>query len=281
MTKVAPWNKVGFKRISLHPHCFFINYDTHNLKDTQMNKVVRVKNDNFTIISNVFLRDEKLSLKAKGFLAVIMGLPNDWEFSINGICATLKEGKTAVYGIIDELKEHGYCFASQTRDEYGRMRASDYTFFEEPQTHLPCTEKPHTENPNTENQPQLNTYSIKDLFEEENKNNYIVNSDKNEIDEFVERMYKLYPTKCPLRGCYLGKSAKCRYEIKKLLKTYSMDEIEIVFNHEINEKFGKHYMQNFLTFLKNFPDINSIREVEVSVATVNSNKVIIGDIEYR
>lgn len=117
-----------------------------------MNKVSRVKNTNFTVISNVFLRDKNLSIKAKGFLAVVMGLSEDWEFSIKGICAILKEGKSAIYGVIDELKEKGYCVVTKERNESGLFSGNDYTFYEEPHT-----EEPHTENRDTDNQSQLNT----------------------------------------------------------------------------------------------------------------------------
>ena len=79
---------------------------------------------------------------------------------------------------------------------------------------------------------------------------------KKEYDEFVERMYALYPTKCPIRGATLGKSYKDKERILKLLRQYTEDEIESVFKNEIEEKYGKHYMQNFSTFLNNFPDPN-------------------------
>ena len=35
---------------------------------------------------------------------------------------------------------------------------------------------------------------------------------------FIDRMYSLYPTKCPKRGTSLGKSHKDKQRIKKLLK---------------------------------------------------------------
>jgi hypothetical protein len=79
---------------------------------------------------------------------------------------------------------------------------------------------------------------------------------KKEYVEFVERMYALYPTKCPIRGATLGKSYKDKERILKLLRQYTEDEIESVFKNEIEEKYGKHYMQNFSTFLNNFPDPN-------------------------
>ena len=82
--------------------------------------------------------------------------------------------------------------------------------------------------------------------------------DVSEEDEFVERMYSLYPSRCPKRATSLGKTKKDKERIRKLLKCYSMDEIERVFKHEIDEKYEKQYMQNFSTFLNNFPDPNSL-----------------------
>lgn len=127
-----------------------------------MNKVSRIKNKNFTTISNVFLRDKNLSIKSKGFLAVVMGLPDDWEFSINGICSILKEGKTAIYNTIDELKQLGYCNVVTNRDTQGRIIGNDYMFFEEPQQDKQYLDYPYMENPNMDNQPQLNKEIIKD-----------------------------------------------------------------------------------------------------------------------
>ena len=82
--------------------------------------------------------------------------------------------------------------------------------------------------------------------------------DVSEEDEFVERMYSMYPSRCPKRATSLGKTKKDKDRIRKLLKYYSMDEIERVFKQEIEEKYEKQYMQNFSTFLNNFPDPNSL-----------------------
>lgn len=78
------------------------------------------------------------------------------------------------------------------------------------------------------------------------------------VDDFVDRMYAIYPNKCPKRNASLGKTRKDKERIKKLLKVYSMDEIESVIKNEIETKLGKSYMQNFSTFLNNFPDPNSL-----------------------
>ena len=132
-----------------------------------MNKVARKKTSKYTTISNSFLRDKNLSLKAKGFLTVIMALPDDWDFSIKGICSVLKEGKTSVYSAVQELKENRYCKTTPSRDEKGLIIGLDYVFYEEPYKEEPNKEEPQQDNPHTENRdmdnmPQLNTKDDKE-----------------------------------------------------------------------------------------------------------------------
>ena len=132
-----------------------------------MNKVTRKKTSKYTTISNGFLRDNNLSLKAKGFLTVIMALPDDWDFSIKGICSVLKEGKTSVYSAVQELKENRYCKTTPSRDEKGLIIGLDYVFYEEPYEEEPNKEEPqqdypHSENRDMDNMPQLNTKDTKE-----------------------------------------------------------------------------------------------------------------------
>lgn len=151
-----------------------------------MNKVARKKTSEYTTISNVFLRDKNLSLKAKGFLTVVMALPEDWDFSIKGICSILKEGKTAIYGVIQELKENHYCKTTANRDEKGIILGLDYMFYEEPYEEEPNKEEPqqdypYLENLDMDNMPQLNTYSNK----ENNKIKDLIN--KGKIDKPIPK----------------------------------------------------------------------------------------------
>lgn len=127
-----------------------------------MNIITRKRNSNYTTISNVFLRDIRLSCKAKGILAVIMGLPDDWDFSIRGILSITKEGRDAVYSAIKELKNYGYCEVSEQKDNNGKFKGYSYCFSDETLLQ-PLPENPLPENPLPENPPQLNTYIIKDL----------------------------------------------------------------------------------------------------------------------
>lgn len=98
--------------------------------------------------------------------------------------------------------------------------------------------------------------SVADNVNDNVNDNVSVND--NEEKDFIEKVYKMYPAKCPVRNTYLGKCSKDKDRIRKLLKTYSKEDIEKVVTHEVDEKFGKSMMQNFSTFLNNFPDPNSL-----------------------
>ena len=142
------------------------------------------------------------------------------------------------------------------------------------------------------NEQQTNTDAIRldtdksrvDKSKEENKEIEDKSSTKKkkEYCEFVERMYALYPTKCPIRGTTLGKSYKDKERIQKLLRQYTEDEIESVFKKEIEEKYEKHYMQNFSTFLNNFPDPNALfSDSEEGGQMTKEDKLIVNGVIYR
>lgn len=145
-----------------------------------MNIVKREKSKNYTTISNVFLRDKALSIKAKGLLAVIMSLPEDWEFTINGICSVLKEGRTAIYSAIQELKDCGYCNVDICRNEKGLITGNDYTFRESPKLEEQYNEKPHTENLNADNETQRNKEETNNRIDE-------IKKEKEEIDKSISK----------------------------------------------------------------------------------------------
>ena len=54
------------------------------------------KNRNYTVISNVHLKDRGISLKAKGLLSVILSLPEDWNYTTRGLAAICKEGVDSI-----------------------------------------------------------------------------------------------------------------------------------------------------------------------------------------
>ena len=45
-------------------------------------------------MSNYHLRDNTISFKAKGILSMLLSLPKNWNYSVSGLAAISKEGKT-------------------------------------------------------------------------------------------------------------------------------------------------------------------------------------------
>lgn len=112
--------------------------------------------ENYTCISNDVFKSD-LSLKARGMLCTMLSLPDDWEFSENGLQAILKDGQTSVRSAIKELEYAGFLSRTRERDESGRMGrcvwiVCDYPRFENPSMGTPSLDKS-----NWDNEPQLST----------------------------------------------------------------------------------------------------------------------------
>ena len=134
------------------------------------------KNRNYTVMSNVHLKDRGISLKAKGLLSVILSLPEDWNYTTRGLAAICKEGVDSIGAALRELESAGYLIRHRLRDKGGRISDTEYIVYESPHktpeaaspyTASPCTENPYmvpsdTEAPrtdasDTEKPAQLNT----------------------------------------------------------------------------------------------------------------------------
>ena len=66
------------------------------------------KISNFTTIDNGIFQDRRLTNSARGLLVLMLSLPSDWDYSINGLIAICKEGRCAVRNALKELKDLGY-----------------------------------------------------------------------------------------------------------------------------------------------------------------------------
>ena len=102
-------------------------------------------------MSNHHLRNEKLSLKAKGLLSMMLSLPENWNYTTRGLAAICKEGVDAIGGALRELETAGYIVRHQLRDRQGRISDTEYVIYEQPQPKKPDTPSPDTDAPDTEN----------------------------------------------------------------------------------------------------------------------------------
>ena len=105
----------------------------------------------YTVMSNHHLRNEKLSLKAKGLLSMMLSLPDDWNYTTRGLAKIFKEGVDAIGGALRELEAAGYIVRHKLRDRQGRISDTEYVIYEQPQPKNPDTPGPETASPDTEN----------------------------------------------------------------------------------------------------------------------------------
>jgi hypothetical protein len=111
-----------------------------------MSTVIRVeKNREYVVMNNKFLRNKQMSLKAKGLLALCLSLPEDWDYSINGLVSITKESITAVRNAMKELEELGYMKINKLQNEKGHFHY-EYVIYETP--HI---ENLHVDNADMEN----------------------------------------------------------------------------------------------------------------------------------
>ncbi len=143
--------------------------------------VIRIeKTANYTVISNYPLRDSRLSLKACALLCKMLCNTDTWDYSITGMAAMCKDGKSAVSSAMKELEQYGYLVRKQHRNEKGQIVDTEYIIYESPELNaeymqkqaelaesaepefFSASEEPPTENPfpedaEPENDAQINT----------------------------------------------------------------------------------------------------------------------------
>ena len=110
------------------------------------------RTSDYTVMSNYHLRDKRLSLKAKGLLSQMLSLPEDWDYTLAGLCYINRESKDAIRTAIHELEQAGYIHRRQTTDSGGKFAGNVYTIYERPQgppPGEPSSEKPSSGNPTT------------------------------------------------------------------------------------------------------------------------------------
>ena len=91
-------------------------------EDKRLDEVIRVRKrpNNFVMLDKTFLEDDRLSFKAKGILAYLLSKPDNWKVIVGNLVKYSKDGKSAVYAGLKELKECGYYMKTPIRSEDGR-----------------------------------------------------------------------------------------------------------------------------------------------------------------
>lgn len=139
-----------------------------------MSTIFRVeKTSNYTVMSNHHLRNMEMSLKSKGLLSLILSLPPNWNYSLNGLCAICKESQTAIRSALKELEKNKYLVRRRTKNELGQFEYV-YIIYEVPYTENQHTVKPHIGKVHKEN----NRLISKEERNKEKINNELIYKEK-------------------------------------------------------------------------------------------------------
>ena len=117
------------------------------------------KTRDYTVMSNHHLRDQGLSLKAKGLLSMMLSLPEEWNYTTRGLASICKEGTDSIGSALKELERTGYIVRNRLRDSKGKILDVEYVIYETPRRPDPARPKevspdtvyPDTENPDMDN----------------------------------------------------------------------------------------------------------------------------------
>lgn len=99
----------------------------------KVSNIIRViKNANYTTLSNYHFKDKRLSWKAKGLLSTMLSLPDNWDFTVEGLATLSGDGVKSTSSGLKELEEYGYLVREQHRNEKGFYAETCYNVYEQP-----------------------------------------------------------------------------------------------------------------------------------------------------
>ncbi len=108
-------------------------------------------------MSKVGLHDDRLSWKAKGLLAYMLSMPNDWTFYNDELMKHSPDGSSTFKAAMNELKEYGYVVRRKMKDKKGKFIGWETVVYEQPiEDECRKVENRPSENRPSENRPSKN-----------------------------------------------------------------------------------------------------------------------------
>ena len=169
----------------------------------------------FTQIHNAWVRDPKITYKAKGLLTYLLSHEVGYTITIGQIIRESGDGKQSVRSALEELIKAGYLETKRTTDARGYNAGLAY-FIKDPNS--PKSENPTLDNPTLDNQTAL-------------ENNLTKNTKKQEkpTSDRFEEFWNHYPKKLSkaqaLKAWKLAIKRKPDSEIIELAKAYSLGKL--------------------------------------------------------
>lgn len=155
----------------------------------------------FTQLPNAWVRDKRLSYKARGLLAELMSHAPGFEVSRERLARNGQDGDRAVRSAIQELEDAGYLERSQSRHQNGRLGAAVWITKDpfEPSVHFAPADDAPADNVGVKNTIEKKTEEKKDLAQDK-------------LEPVFQKFWSIYPRK-------VGKGAAWRAFVKAAVNT--------------------------------------------------------------
>ena len=199
------------------------------------------KEDNYVIVDKAFLLNEKISLKAKGLLALLLSYPDNWQFYEAEIVQHAADKANSLSSGLKELIENGYIVRKLGKDETGKFKGYEYHIYEKPITEKPIMEKPIMENPITEKPITENSVLLNNK-DTKNKNTKTASSP--ELASEFKEWYSKYP--------HPRNEQQTMKNYIKARKTYSAEQLMTALNNYLAEIEEQHTDKRYIKHSTNF-----------------------------
>lgn len=208
--------------------------------------------ESFTVIDNYVLQNINLSWEARGFMAYLLSLPNDWSFTVRGLVKQTGSSKNVIMRLMNELKDAGYIKLERKKDKNGRFTQSTWHIYEVPcENHIIQTRNTvKTEHGENGTRCERNTVEPESGFTEHGEKGTIQNTNNNKVLNIQST-----------------KETKKEKEIKK--KESLLDEVEKMFLEfwtaypkKVDKKGSFRAFKNIPKLKEVFPGIMRALEVQ-------------------
>ena len=128
-------------------------------------KIKMIRRGGYTVLPNQILRDETLTLQAKGLFCMMASFPENWDFTVKGLATVAGCGREKISAALKNLEDAGYLLREQGHSETGQFAANLFVLYDEkiaPLPGFPSTGKPSTGKPLPGNPTQINKERIKE-----------------------------------------------------------------------------------------------------------------------
>lgn len=220
----------------------------------------------YTVVDNTFIRDERLSWRAKGLFTYLLSLPEDWKIYLSEIQKHSIDGETALRSAVSELVTYGYLETERRKDSSGRWCGIEYKIIEIPQ------ESPINKDSSRDS-------GLRDTVLRDTVNQALVNTNSNQIlknskNKKIGNSEPLVETVEPIKIDKRNKRSVDIITMKKMINEFSDDskvfkKLEAYFNFRVGKGLEVGQWRLILDHLREFckGDMNvAIQKIDFALA---------------